>query len=57
MCPEESGRMTLNFAVIRHWGLFFAVSLPKKGRLFKLSLVGRGKDLGYNGREKFSHHE
>lgn len=35
---------------------FCFVSLPEKGSLFKLSLVGKRKDLGRNGPETFSRH-
>lgn len=50
MCPEESGRMALNFVVIRPC---FSVFLTKKGSLFKLSLVGKGKDLVLMARKSF----
>lgn len=50
VCPEESGRMALNFVVIRPC---FSVFLTKKGSLFKLSLVGKGKDLVLMARKSF----
>lgn len=57
--PRRIWQNGIEFCCNRTLGFFFCVfvSLPKKGSLFKLSLVGRGKALGFNGPEKFSHHE